>query len=79
MPSPRHPERPGTGPPRQNPGCDLAVPWLQATEDAWYPTIGIQKLIEAFHERADLPWCAALKPWTLRPEPRRRSGPIVQF
>lgn len=30
---------------------------LQATEEAWYPTIGIQKLVETIHERGDLPWC----------------------
>lgn len=35
---------------------------LQATEEAWYPTIGLQKLIETIHERGDLPWCAAPPP-----------------
>lgn len=30
---------------------------LQATEEAWYPTIGLQKLIETIHERGELPWC----------------------
>lgn len=33
---------------------------LQATEEAWYPTIGIQKLVETIHERGDLPWCVTL-------------------
>ena len=30
---------------------------LQATEAAWYPTIGVQKLVELLHERSELPWC----------------------
>ena len=30
---------------------------LQATEAAWYPTVGVQKLVELFHEHSTLPWC----------------------
>ena len=29
---------------------------LQATEAAWYPTIGVQRLVELLHERSELPW-----------------------
>ena len=29
---------------------------LQATEAAWYPTIGVQKLVELVHEQGHLPW-----------------------
>ena len=32
---------------------------LQATEAAWYPTIGVQKLVELFHEHSTLPWCGS--------------------
>ncbi len=30
---------------------------LQATEAAWYPTIGVQKLVELVHDQGNLPWC----------------------
>ncbi len=33
---------------------------LQATEAAWYPTIGVQKLVELFHEHSTLPWCGSV-------------------
>ena len=32
---------------------------LQATEAAWYPTIGVQKLVELVHDQGNLPWCAS--------------------